>query len=168
MDMGSGGGLPGIPLAILRPEFRIVLVDSIAKKVKAMESMVNELALHNVGVVRARAEDVVRLGLVPDRFDLVLARAVAPLADLVTWSVNAVRRGNETLQWKQSGRTTTVRLPVLMAWKGGDIAGELEAMNRRTGHTGMEFPLVFPGSDESGLEEKKMVIVELHAAGGQR
>jgi 16S rRNA (guanine527-N7)-methyltransferase len=166
LDIGSGGGLPGIPIAILKPDLRMVLSDSIAKKAKAMESIVSELALSNVQVVNSRAEELFPKGYMKEKFDLVLARAVAPLPDLVGWSVPAVRRGAPGMEWKQSGRGTTIHLPALMAWKGGELTDELAAMERRTGHTGRVFPLVFPGSDQPGLEDKKLVMVELRPAGG--
>jgi 16S rRNA (guanine527-N7)-methyltransferase len=167
MDLGSGGGLPGIPLAILMPGLRVVLVDSIAKKIRAVESIINELGLPNVRVVNSRAEDLQRAHLITEKFDLVLARAVAPLSDLVRWSCPLVRQGGGTCEWKQAGRTTPVRLPVLMAWKGGDLAEELTMLKNQTGLQATVFPLVFPGSDEAGLEEKKLVAVELPPAGGR-
>jgi 16S rRNA (guanine527-N7)-methyltransferase len=167
MDLGSGGGLPGIPLAIVRPEYRVVLVDSIAKKARAVESIVNELALPNVRVVNARAEDLLRGGLVREKFDLVLARAVAPLSDLVRWVEPLVRYGAAAGEWRQDGRTTPVPLPALMAWKGGDLAAELAALKQRPGLQTSVFPLVFPGSDEAGLEEKKLVTVAFSPGGGR-
>jgi 16S rRNA (guanine527-N7)-methyltransferase len=165
LDIGSGGGLPGIPIAIVKPEFRILLVDSIAKKVRAMESMINELALPNVTVANSRAEELARNGLLKEKFDLVLARAVGPLADLVRWCRTSVRKGGAVAEWKQSGKTTPIHLPALMAWKGGDLSEELTMMKHRTGIGGTVFPLVFPGSGEAGLEEKKIVVVELGSSG---
>jgi 16S rRNA (guanine527-N7)-methyltransferase len=167
MDLGSGGGLPGIPLAILRPEFRVVLVDSIAKKTRAMESMVNELALQNVQVVNSRAEDLLRTRSVTEKFDIVLARAIGPLSDLVRCCRPLVRQGGTVGEWKQAGQTTTIRLPALMAWKGGELSDELATLKHKTGLHASVFPLVFPGSDEVGLEEKKMVTVEIPPAGGR-
>ena len=167
MDLGTGGGLPGIPLAILRPDLHIVLVDSIAKKVKAVESMRDELGLSNVEVMNARAEEIPGKAEPPEPFDLVLARAVAPLSNLVQWSRTLVRQRNVKASWREVRQTIEFTLPTLMAWKGGDITDELAALKIKTGLEAKVFNLVFPGSEEVGLHGKKMVIVELKKGGGR-
>ena len=86
MDLGSGGGFPGIPLAILKPGWTVVLVDSIRKKTLALEDMVARLALGSVRVVTGRVEEKDVLAPMRGKFDLILARGVASLtklADLV-------------------------------------------------------------------------------------
>jgi 16S rRNA (guanine527-N7)-methyltransferase len=168
LDLGSGGGLPGIPLAILSPESDFLLVDATTKKAKAMDAMAAELGLRNVRVANARAEDLLRTGGVKEKFDIVLARAVGPLADLVQWSAPLLRSGSHILQWKQEGREQPIHLPALMAWKGGDLEAEIALMKNRTGRKAQVFPLVFPGSEEAGLEEKKLVVVEIPPAGVRR
>ncbi|MBQ7531074.1 MAG: 16S rRNA (guanine(527)-N(7))-methyltransferase RsmG [Paludibacteraceae bacterium] len=77
MDIGTGGGFPGIPLAILFPECRFVLVDSIGKKIKVASAVAEALGLTNVECIQERAEDEKR------QFDFVVSRAVMPLPDLV-------------------------------------------------------------------------------------
>ncbi len=77
MDIGTGGGFPGIPLAILYPDCRFVLVDSIGKKIKVASAVAEALGLTNVECVQERAEDEKR------QFDFVVSRAVMPLPDLV-------------------------------------------------------------------------------------
>ena len=167
MDLGTGGGLPGIPLAVLRPDLHIVLVDSIAKKVKAVESMRDELGLSNVEVMNTRAEEISRKAVPPEPFDLVLARAVAPLSNLAQWSRTLVRQRNVKATWREARQTIEFTLPALMAWKGGDITDELAALKIKTGLEAKVFNLVFPGSEEVGLQGKKMVIVELRKGGGR-
>lgn len=76
-DIGTGGGLPGIPLAIARPELEVTLVDSVEKKIKVLEKITGDLALSNVRLVRARAETL--LGT----FDLITGRAVCPLPEFL-------------------------------------------------------------------------------------
>lgn len=77
MDIGTGGGFPGIPLAILYPDCRFVLVDSIGKKIKVATAVAEALGLTNVECIQERAEDERR------QFDFVVSRAVMPLPDLV-------------------------------------------------------------------------------------
>jgi 16S rRNA (guanine527-N7)-methyltransferase len=148
MDLGSGGGLPGIPLAIVRPDLRVVLVDSIAKKTAALSAMVSELGLPNVEVVCGRAEQ-----LAPGherRYGVVIVRAVAALEDLLKWSAKLYDRG------VPGG-------PMLVAFKGGDLEEELaRAKMRMKGVEVRVVPLVFPGSAEAGLEGKKIVVVRIH------
>lgn len=76
-DIGTGGGLPGIPLAIAAPEVKVTLVDSIEKKVKTLSRILTELALPNVKVVRSRAEAL------EGTFDLITGRAVCPLPEFL-------------------------------------------------------------------------------------
>ncbi len=81
LDIGTGGGFPGIPLAIYYPNVKFTLVDSIEKKIKVVEDIVQQLNLKNVEVVRTRAEDL------KQEFDYVVSRAVAPMEELVRWSI---------------------------------------------------------------------------------
>ncbi len=86
-DVGSGAGLPGLPLAIVRPDLRIALLEPLERRVEFLEQAVNELGLADrVRVVRARAEDY-ELGIDrPATFDVVTCRAVAPLRRLLQWT----------------------------------------------------------------------------------
>jgi 16S rRNA (guanine527-N7)-methyltransferase len=81
LDIGTGGGFPGIPLAIYYPNVKFTLVDSIEKKIKVVEDIVQQLNLKNVEVIRTRAEDL------KQEFDYVVSRAVAPMEELVRWSI---------------------------------------------------------------------------------
>jgi len=111
MDLGTGGGFPGIPLAIFFPEVHFVLVDSILKKTKAVEEICRKLQLKNVEVICARAESV------RQTFDFVVTRAVAPLNRLATWT-----RG------KIITRTGNMIPNGIIALKGGELTDELEGI----------------------------------------
>lgn len=87
LDLGTGGGFPGIPLAILFPDVHFHLVDSIDKKVKVTESIYKGLGLRNVTVEHTRAEDMT------EKFDFVVTRAVADMMILYDWTINRIKRG---------------------------------------------------------------------------
>jgi 16S rRNA (guanine527-N7)-methyltransferase len=107
VDVGSGAGLPGIVLAVARPDLSVVLVEPLARRTAFLDEVVSELGLGNVTVVRARAEDSIG-NLSPA--DIVTARAVAPLDRLAGWCLPLARVG---------GR--------LLAVKGATAADEIEA-----------------------------------------
>ena len=106
-DLGSGAGLPGLVLALLRPDCSIVLLEPLLRRATFLEEVVADLELPTVTVVRARAEDY---GKTDPRHDVVVARAVAPLDRLVGWAMPLLRPGG-----------------VLLAQKGSAASGELEA-----------------------------------------
>jgi 16S rRNA (guanine527-N7)-methyltransferase len=109
MDLGCGGGFPGIPLAIFFPQVQFHLVDSINKKLKVVQGVADTLGLKNVTVQHSRAEDI------KDRkFDLVVSRAVAPLKDLWHWSKPLLRKAAN----RRAGNG-------LICLKGGDLAAEI-------------------------------------------
>jgi 16S rRNA (guanine527-N7)-methyltransferase len=160
LDLGTGGGLPGVPLAILRKDIDFVVLDSIRKKTTAVESMVGELGLVNCRVETGRAEALGREAR--GRFDGVLARAVASLAELVRWGKLVTRSaGGGGPAMEIEGRKSFT-VPWLIAYKGGDVTGEVEEAKVKAGlGRSCEIPLVFDGSLEAGLEGKKLIVVQL-------
>ena len=102
IDVGSGAGFPGIPLAICLPETRIVLMDSLGKRVEFLESVIGELQL-NAQAVHLRAEDGARKPEYREAFDLATARAVAPLNLLCEYLLPFVKVGGQILALKGPG-----------------------------------------------------------------
>jgi len=97
VDIGSGAGLPGVVLAVLRPSIRFILLEPLLRRSVFLEECVAELGLSNATVVRARAEDKAAAHI---RADIATARAVAPLDKLVGWAARLLRPGGELLAIK--------------------------------------------------------------------
>ncbi len=117
MDLGSGGGFPGIPLAIFVPDVHFQLVDSINKKLKVAEAIASEIELKNVTVQHTRAEDIKN-----KKFDVVVSRAVAPLKDLWYWSKPLLNKKPVDQPKKITG---------LICLKGGDLSKEIHESGLR-------------------------------------
>ncbi len=98
-DLGSGAGLPGIVLAVARPDLRLTLLEPLLRRASFLAEVVAELALLNVEVVRARAEDAAQT----IRVDVVTARAVAPLERLARWALPLLVPGGELVALKGRG-----------------------------------------------------------------
>ncbi len=154
LDLGTGGGLPGIPLAIIRPDLDITLLDSIKKKTMVVEDIIDKLLLKNTRVLTGRAEQLGVRNDLSGRFDIVTARAVAPLHELLKWSRPFLKT-----RTSDDMNNTLPEPPYLIAMKGGDLKEEIRTATIKTNlkyHTIID--LVFKGSDELNLQDKKLVI----------
>jgi 16S rRNA (guanine527-N7)-methyltransferase len=162
LDLGTGGGFPGIPLAIARPDFELVLLDSIRKKTLAVQDLTSRLGLTGVSVLTGRAEQIHRNPPAPGTFDLVVARAVASLRDLVRWSRPFLSPSRTTSGESTDGNQVKFVSPGLIALKGGDLEKEIaETRIKESVRSVRVIRMSFEGSLELGLEDKKAVIVDL-------
>jgi 16S rRNA (guanine527-N7)-methyltransferase len=115
LDVGTGGGFPGIPLAILFPETRFYLIDVIAKKIKVVQGVVDALELKNVKAEQKRAE------MVKGDFDFIVSRAVTNMPDFVSWIKDKIKK-----QHKHTLKNGILYL------KGGDLTEELKDFPKAT------------------------------------
>jgi 16S rRNA (guanine527-N7)-methyltransferase len=145
LDLGTGGGFPGIPLAIYFPSVKFHLADSIAKKLKVVQGVAEGIGLKNVTTQHTRAEEIKNR-----KFDLVVSRAVAPLKELWGWSKPLLKNSRES--GDRSPEKTLV--PSLICLKGGDLAKEIQESDVRPRM--MEIKEIF---NEDYFEEKYILQV---------
>ena len=140
LDLGTGGGFPGIPVSILLDECNFTLIDGTAKKIKVVQNIVDTLELKNVKALQLRAEEC------REKFDYVLTRAVATLDKLSLWS-NPILK-NKSIGIMPSG---------YFAYKGGDIKKELKLLDRRDYY---EVNSIYEKISEEYFREKYIIYVQ--------
>ncbi|MGW6280351.1 16S rRNA (guanine(527)-N(7))-methyltransferase RsmG [Kribbella sp. NPDC055071] len=146
-DIGTGAGLPGIVLALVRPDLQVALVEPLLRRTTFLEEAVETLGLDNATVVRARAEELPRAS-----YDVVTSRAVAPLGKLAGWCLPLCVEGG-----------------LMLAMKGSSAEEELEASERELTSLGAELWHIHElGVDELTHPTTVVSIVAGRAAGGSR
>ncbi len=125
-DIGSGAGLPGLVMAIRRPDLQITLIEPLLRRTTFLEEVVGALGLSNVRVRRGRAEELHGVA----RFDVVTSRAVAPMDRLARWSLPLVRSGGSFLAMKgSSAETELATAGKVISRENGRVIGVLELGN---------------------------------------
>jgi 16S rRNA (guanine527-N7)-methyltransferase len=162
LDLGTGGGLPGIPLSIMRRDLNFVLLDSIRKKMGAVQDMVNVLDLPNITVVCNRAEELGRVNKYRNIFDAVIARGVASLDDLVEWATPLLKHGDASRKFDLPVRERVVLThPALITMKGGETSAEYERAKKRFPSIRIHsVDMTFKGSEDLQNSERKIILVE--------
>lgn len=141
IDIGTGGGFPGIPVKILCPQIKLTLCDSIKKKIKVVNDICEKMELKNTDTLWNRAEVLSENPEYRDKFDYVISKSVAPLADLYGWSKYLIRGGGS-----------------ILCIKGGDISEEINSLKK------IHKEVIFDVKDyyfdsEYKIEDKKLVII---------
>lgn len=138
MDVGTGGGFPGIPLAILFPEVNFTLVDSIGKKIKVVKEVAKEIGLENVTAINSRVE------LIDKKFDFIVSRAVTQMPEFVKWVKGKVKKDGKH------------ELPNgILYLKGGDLSEELATF------TNVQLYNISDFFTEDFFETKKVVYLRI-------
>jgi 16S rRNA (guanine527-N7)-methyltransferase len=140
LDVGCGGGFPGLPLAILMPDVQFTLVDSIGKKIKVVDALVDSLKLNNVKTQVIRAEQI------KEKFDFVVSRAVAPMDKIYRWTQSYIMP--EGINSKFNG---------YLLLKGGDLKEEkqnIKGINRKLRIEELKLSNYF---EEEFFETKKLI-----------
>lgn len=135
MDLGTGGGFPGIPLAIFYPDVHFLLTDSIGKKIKVVNEVAASLNLQNLTAAHSRSEDI------KEKFDFIVTRAVAEFDQLIKWTRN-----------KFSKEEKNSNLNGLICLKGGDLEQELSNYKSK-----VEIHNITDFFEETFFETKKII-----------
>jgi 16S rRNA (guanine527-N7)-methyltransferase len=147
IDIGTGGGFPGIPIAIMRPMMKGILVDSVKKKIDAVSEFIDRLMLNNIKAECSRVEDPEFIEQYKNSFDLVVSRATVPLIILLRYALPLVKDK-----------------AYLLAMKGGDLADEYAKAELKYGPNIKKstiFELHYKPTNVKNVKGKKLVLLEL-------
>ena len=126
IDIGTGGGLPGVPLAIAYPEKEFILMDAVGKKLKVVEAVAAEIGLNNLRTVHARAEDLARQKDFRESFDLAVSRAVANMTTLSEYCLPFVKIGGNFTAFKTENAAEEIAAAANAVVKLGGVLHDFE------------------------------------------
>lgn len=163
IDVGTGGGLPGIPLKIVRPDLHMSLVDATRKKIESVSTILQHIDIKEVTATWCRVEDIAKTPGHAGKYDFAVARGVASLGDLVRWVRPLIVQGgnSESVRADEVRRRPIMLVPgALIAMKGGEISDELRKAERLKQSTAVDvFGLDLHGPAPAYFEDKKIVLV---------
>ncbi len=142
LDIGTGGGLPGIPLAIASDDLHMLLVDSIAKKIKITGMLASHTGLRNISAIVSRTEDLEKDSKFVNNFDFIFARAVSRIHEIMSWSHNLLKPTGE-----------------YVLYKGGDIAEEIDISKGKFPNFNFQIIDIDMVGFPFFLEEEKKIVV---------
>ena len=141
IDIGTGGGFPGIPLKILYPKMKLTLVDSIRKKVKALDDIIVKMNFKVTKAVYSRAEDLSNKKDYSQKYDIVISKTVAPLDKLYDWGHGFLNKDGK-----------------MICVKGGDISDEINSFKKK--NQNIKFNVINYRFDSVyNIEDKKIVLI---------
>lgn len=108
LDLGTGAGFPGIPIKIMFPQLKVTLMDSLNKRIRFLQEVIDELGLENIEAVHARAEEFARKPEYREQYNFVVSRAVARMATLTEFCFSYVKVGGYFLPYKSAGATEEI------------------------------------------------------------
>lgn len=158
LDLGTGGGLPGIPIHIIYSGITVTFVDSIAKKTAALCSILDEMKLERTQVINGRGEELARKDEFQGRFDYVISRAAGKLDEVTKWS-------HGFLKSFESTSNDTIPVGTLIVLKGGRFEDELRRVKSFKFVSSLDvIDTAFQGMDEIYNKEKKLVLIRYKEA----
>lgn len=146
IDIGTGGGFPGIPLAIVFSDKKFYLLDSSAKRLKIIDQLAKGIDINNIDIIHGRAEELARKAEYREKFDLAVSRAVANLSTLSEYCLPFVKTGGAFISYK--GPTGDSELEEA-AEAIRILGGQLQRVEKTEGTFGMEHQLIYIGKKKS-------------------
>ncbi len=160
VDIGTGGGLPGIPLGILADRLNVTLIDSIQKKIRAVTEIIATLKLKGVKAVCGRIEELNKSAPYRNSYDYVIARGVGSISEIVKWGTPLLKSSSAGEGSEGSHRGRSLDRGAIILLKGGDLTQEVDQARIKLKPRRIDlYPLVIDGIDPMGLVDKKIVIV---------
>lgn len=141
IDIGTGGGIPGIPLKILRPDLNVTLIDSIQKKITAVKDIITKLKLDNTDTLCGRAEELSKDKLYFQKYDYIVSKSVSTAFNIYRWSRNFIKTGGK-----------------IICIKGGSIIDDIESLKKNE----LLFEVIeFKNYTKYSIEDKKIIIINI-------